>query len=91
MNTDDAIKRSGISYRQLDFWITKGYLKVSDPNPGSGYQRQLSPAQFAILVRMAELVRMGVRPELAAKYARKLRSNGKVTIGSLTISEGDAA
>lgn len=92
MNTIDAARAAGISYRQLDYWITSGYVRLADANPGSGVQRELPSSQVAILVRMADLVRGGVAPEAAAKLARDLRSKGAVRVGRFTITEtGDVA
>ena len=41
MNVQQVMAHAGITYRQLDHWCTKGYIKpVScEANPGSGHQR----------------------------------------------------
>jgi hypothetical protein len=36
-----AAELAGISYRQLDWWITHGAVPLDSPNPGSGGRRMI--------------------------------------------------
>lgn len=85
--TNEAAKLAGVSYRQLDYWITCGYIRLNDPNPGSGQPRRLPASQLAILLRMAELVRAGMNAEPAARLARRLRREGEIRVGRFTITD----
>lgn len=37
----------GITHRQLDHWLTQGYIPAANPNPGSGNWRTLTPTPEA--------------------------------------------
>ena len=69
MNGPQAAQRAGITYRQLDYWLRRGFLGESDSNtPGSGYVRDLTVTQVERLTQLAALVQAGVRPEVAAAW-----------------------
>src|SRR6202034_2058296 len=68
VSTEAADLVPWISYRQLDFWCSKGY--VHGATSGSGSPRVFRPAEKRVLVVMARLVRAGFPAALAAKVAR---------------------
>lgn len=71
MNSAQMIGRiPGLTYRQLDSWCTKGYLRPDIQSPGSGYARDFDHTEFAVAERMARLVAAGVLPAAAAVIAR---------------------
>jgi len=35
-------KACGVSYRQVDYWIRRGYVQLESPAPGWGHPRQLT-------------------------------------------------
>lgn len=72
----------GISYRQFDHWCRIGYLRAE--TTGSGRDRDFTPSEIRIAHRMAELVKLGFRPEKAAEYARAVVSRQEV--GSLALT-----
>lgn len=81
----------GLTYRQLDHWITKGYIR---PVPGSrrgyGFQRSLSPKEVRVLRTMFELVQDGVNPEQAVKMARRHVNRRPVFLGGFQLTrKGD--
>lgn len=82
----------GATYRQVDFWVRRGYLRPDDAQPGSGYARQWSDEELAVGARMARLVAAGLTPAVASKVARE---SGPVVVqpGVLLAlgSSGDAA
>lgn len=72
----DWAKGSGLTYRQLNLWSDKGYLKPEGQGLGSGYYREWPVGERRKALLMARLVSAGVaRPELAYRIAREaLRS-----------------
>jgi hypothetical protein len=66
---------AGISYRQLDHWTRRGYLRpAADTGNGSGRWREWSTAELAAACLMAALTRAGLEPRAAALIARSGRS-----------------
>lgn len=65
----DVAQAAGISYRQLDHWCRRGYLHPD--HPGSyGVARHWTVDEVAVLVDMAQLVRLGFTARAAARLAR---------------------
>lgn len=61
----------GISYRQLDYWIRRGYLRPAVPRGGGpGHSRQWPAEEIQVALRMSVLVAAGLVPERAASFAR---------------------
>lgn len=67
----EIVHRLGGSYRQLDFWVRRGYLRVPQHRPGSGYPRVWEPAEVAIAAAMLRLVAAGFTVASAARIARE--------------------
>ena len=84
MNAVQAAKRAGISYRQFDHWWRRGYIGDSS-FLGSGYSREITRAQYVHLVRVAALVKVGVRPDQACRLIRRAEIDDD---GSLVIKVG---
>ena len=65
---------AGITYRQLDHWIRRGWLKPGRLPPkfasGQGGSRDWPAAEVAVACRMARLVAAGLTHEAAAELAR---------------------
>lgn len=73
---------SGVSYRQLDYWTSQGYLDVSKgkANPGSGRERRYSMEQVEIAKSILTLLGAGCTLALAlesVRGAKKQASKGK--------------
>jgi hypothetical protein len=60
---------TGVTYRQLDHWCRKGYLRP-DGGVGSGTVRVFSDEESAVAQVMARLVVAGLLPAAAARVAR---------------------
>lgn len=58
-------KQAGITYRQLDHWIRKGYLPGSAP--GSGVSRTFSMEERDYIIRLARLVKAGIDVAVASR------------------------
>lgn len=61
-------EETGISYRQANHWISKGYIPEVTPE-GTGYPLSLSGFQVDIFKAMAALVQLGFEPKRAADIA----------------------
>lgn len=59
----------GLTYRQLDYWTTKGYLHPLH-GTGSGIARVWPDEELAVARMMARLVGAGLTLALAARVAR---------------------
>jgi hypothetical protein len=60
----------GLSYRQLDHWTRKGWVRADDPTPGSGKRRTWDDHELAIAARMVRLIDAGFVVGKAAEIAR---------------------
>jgi DNA-binding transcriptional MerR regulator len=70
VNTDQLINRSGLTYRQVDHWCARGYLRPDEAHPGVGYARNFTADEVRIAVVMARLTRKGISVETAECIAR---------------------
>lgn len=62
----------GITYRQLDYWCRKGWLRPDEANTGSGTRRTFPPDELRVAALMAVLTReAGLRPDRAEMFARQ--------------------
>jgi hypothetical protein len=51
LRSPDAAAAAGISYRQLDWWLTHGAVPHDNPHPGSGGRRTI-PAWYIPRLRL---------------------------------------
>lgn len=65
MNGREAAQAVGITYRQLDHWVSQGW--VPGGNPGSGKRRDIDAEGLTRLGALAALVHIGFRPEAAVR------------------------
>lgn len=71
LRTDQIIGRAGISYRAIDHWTRRGYVRSRDRDrEGSGWPRYYDDTEVWIICLMARMVRAGFRPAAAAVAAR---------------------
>lgn len=75
LTSAEVAERAGITYRQLDYWSTRGYVDAP-PRQGSGRVREWTEDQAADVAAVAALVRDGVRVEVAAARASPRRTTG---------------
>lgn len=66
-----VLEEAGVSYRQLDYWVRRGYLRPEDALPGSGHSRAWSAHEIAVAREMKRLCDAGLSAELAARVARE--------------------
>lgn len=61
MNSAQVCTIAGITYRQLNHWVYAGYIPGAQRLiNGSGYPREITPAECAYVARLARLVRAGI-------------------------------
>lgn len=65
-----VLDETGLTYRVLDFWTTRGYLHADQNSPGSGRSRRWSPEEQAVARLMSRLVDAGLTPMGAHHAAR---------------------
>ena len=59
-----------LSYRQLDYWTRRGYLRPDVPDVGTGYVRTWPREECDVARLMQRLIRAGLSVSKAAKVAR---------------------
>jgi DNA-binding transcriptional MerR regulator len=67
--TLDQVLKRGLTYRQLDHWTRRGWLRPAHTG-GTGNARAWSQAELQIADLMRRLVAAGLTPEAAARAAR---------------------
>lgn len=67
--TADVMRLAHITYRQADYWVRVGWLRV--PAVGSGQHRDWSLDEVAVACRMGAFVEVGFGPARAAEMARR--------------------
>lgn len=70
------IATTGITYRQLDYWTRRGYLRPDNAGCGSGRQRRWSAAEQRICTLIIRLCRAGLDLGRAAEVARQAVGSG---------------
>jgi hypothetical protein len=60
----------GVTYRQIDHWARRGFLRPEQPVPGSGFVREWPETELRVAEAMGRLVRAGLPPALAERVAR---------------------
>lgn len=71
ISTDYLVKKTGLTYRQVDYWARQGYLRT-DPTweGGTGRARSFLDGELTIATRMRDLLGCGFVPAAATKLAR---------------------
>ena len=77
-----AMRVEGVTYRQLDHWVAKGYLHP-DPRDHavSGVTRTWPDGEVRVASVMGRLVAAGLSPELAHRVARMTEGGGEIAPG----------
>ncbi len=82
----EAAKAAGVTYRQLDYWTRRGYLKARERRgASSGFNRAYLPVEVRVAKWMGLLTAQGMAPSIAAGVARDLDRIGHARLGPLTI------
>lgn len=70
MKTGELIKTTGVTGRQLDHWVRRGYIEAD--LPGSGHHRVWPEDQVRRVRNLVRLTNAGVELEVAAAVASQL-------------------
>jgi hypothetical protein len=86
-NRAQMLVAAAITYRQLDHWTTRGYLRTySQSKPGTGSTREWLTGEDQVAANMARLVTIGLEVLVAAHVARLLAAQGHR--GSVCLADG---
>lgn len=97
MKAADLCRLAEISYRQLDYWTTRGYLTPygieESRNPGIGNRREYSRSMVEKARMMSCLITLGFEVHLAERVASfSIAGEHKLHLGhgiTLTIEKHD--
>lgn len=84
LTSEDVCTTARISYRQLDYWVRKGYVKPFAMVAGSGTHREFTEEEVNIVRMAARLIRRGFTIPAALDTARAMPVGG----GIIDIGEG---
>jgi hypothetical protein len=71
----------GVTYRRLDYWARRGYLRPERDSRSSGIPRRWPAAEVEVARRMARLTGSGIAVERAAVFARYSWPAGEIAPG----------
>jgi DNA-binding transcriptional MerR regulator len=75
LTSDQVCDLAGISFRQLNYWASQGYLSPAPrANPGSGHRRRWTPLQAYKAVALAGMLRDGITHDKAVELIRAGRA-----------------
>lgn len=72
----EILERTGLTYRQLDYWVRKGWLRPARKANGSGSRRGWTRRELDVAVVMCRLVDAGLKVDIAAIAAREWAKPG---------------
>lgn len=82
----ELMQRSGITYRQLDYWTRAKRLQASTSStPGSGSVRFFPASEIAVARLVARFVNDEVAPAAAFRVARELIETGSALLAGIRI------
>lgn len=70
MRSGEILEQYGMTYRQLYYWTTGGFLGDDKKMVGNGGIREYTEAEVRVLERMLALVRAGVQVPVASWIAK---------------------
>jgi len=60
-----------VSARQLDYWVTQGYVPVTINSTGSGTKRYFSEKDIEFISLFSKLMALGIHPHLCKTIIKK--------------------
>lgn len=82
----ELVARTGISYRQLDYWSRTRRLRPSTAaEPGSGNARFYPASEIAVAALIKRLIDAGLGPTAAHDLARSLTETGTGDLAGIRI------
>jgi hypothetical protein len=83
--TTEQMLTAGLSPRQLEYWVGRGYLRPETASPGTGFPRRWPPTEQQIAHLMVRLTHAGLIPGVAASAARVAIEHG---LTEIVLSDG---
>lgn len=81
-----VVELTGATYRQLNYWVTRGFVRPVNDVSGSGYRQHFGPEDVELVRVMVLLVNhFGIVATDAARTARELIASGLVHRGPLVL------
>lgn len=62
--------KSGLTYRQIDHWTTRGWLVAETASPGTGFRRCYRYRELRVARIACRLIAVGFKTETAVSLAR---------------------
>jgi hypothetical protein len=79
--------RAGVTYRQINYWTTEGYLVSDAETVGSGNAKAYPPGQIIKARLMGSLVRnFSMSPRSACDIADEIVRTGRAHVGPFTVT-----
>lgn len=93
MRSTELAEKAGITFRQLDWWVRTGRVtceqrETSEPRHdwrGTGYPRQFTDAEAAVVIDAGALVAAGLKLDAALTLARAIATHGIARLGPYTV------
>lgn len=80
--------RAGVTYRQINYWTTSGWLPTASEERGSGIPLLYPPSSIVKARILGALVRMfAMSPARAAEIADTIIRDGRAEVGGFTITK----
>lgn len=90
--TQEIVARTGLTFRQVDYWTRQGYLRTVDSQvDGTGRPREFQSTELQIALRMRDLVECGFSPSAAHRLARgdrELMAKLDLTLAAIRVATG---
>lgn len=83
----DAAERAAITYRQLDYWTTHGYVTALPGGTGHGSRRHYAPGEVVKARIMGSLVSLfSMSPGTASLVADQILASGSAEVGGFKVT-----
>lgn len=86
-SAQQVTRQAGITYRQLDTWTSRGWLRPWHDG-GTGTFREYPTGEVRVAVLMGRLTRAGLTAEAAARAARAVGEDGRAVLGDGLVQAG---
>ena len=83
----EAIRATGATYRQVDYWLTHGYAPTQNlGRVGTGYLREMSLQVVFQLAVIKEISELGIKPSnVTSEGLKQVFTTGQLRHGPVTI------
>lgn len=75
VSTSELAALVGVSFRQVDYWVRVGLLRLAVPVAGSGRAREFDAAEVRVARAVATLYDLGLDQDTTRTVAKAVRAN----------------